>query len=277
MKKNVGKIFGFLRVLSLRTYLWCFCAIYCTTVLCQSFFMADPYNRQILVSGKTIESGDTATNLGDMLVVRKLSLTGTNDPSKEYDYGWLTDNSVTKEMIKARTCEIRTGSSLEETTDFSQVSDDPLEVILQAREDFSSAPVKSDISEGDLPSEELVSSPVSVSLADYLALCQIVEAEAESEDTYGKRLVANVVLNRLKSARYPNEIKNVILDKGQFKPVGNGVFYKTVPTEAAKYAVMTALNGEDESQNALFFQRSASRSWDGKTYLFRYGSHTFYR
>ncbi|MBQ8970635.1 MAG: cell wall hydrolase, partial [Lachnospiraceae bacterium] len=146
------------------------------------------------------------------------------------------DNSLSREESGELSFEIRTGDSEDEDVDASQASDDPEESLREAREDFSSRYEISAVSEGELPPEELVSSNASVSIADYLALCQIVEAEAQSEDTYGKRLVANVVLNRLNSSRYPDEIENVILDEGQFKPVGTGVYYKTVPTEEAKYA-----------------------------------------
>ena len=277
MKKSVERILGFFGVLSLRTYLWCISVALCTALLCQSFFMVQPFGRQIFVSGRAIESGDTATDLDDTWVVRSLSYTDAKDPSKEYNYALLMDNSLSREETGELSFEIRTGDSEDEDVDASQASDDPEESLREAREDFSSRYEISEVSEGELPPEELVSSNASVSIADYLALCQIVEAEAQSEDTYGKRLVANVVLNRLNSSRYPDEIENVILDEGQFKPVGTGVYYKTVPTEEAKYAVMTALNGEDDSQNALFFQRSASSYWGEKTYLFRYGSHSFYR
>ena len=277
MKKSVGRIFGFFEALSLKTYLWSFCTIFCTLLLCQSFFMVEPLNRQIFVSGKAIESGPTATDLDDTLIVRSLSFTDQKDPSKEYNYALLMDNSISEKQLKERAFEIRTGSAEDEVAELSQASDDPAEARRQSREELSARYTITEIAEGDLPPEELVSSNATVSIADYLALCQLVEAEAESEDTYGKRLVANVVLNRLNSARYPDEIENVILDEGQFKPVGTGIYYKTVPTEEAKYAVMTALNGEDDSRNALFFQRSASSYWGGKTYLFRYGSHSFYR
>lgn len=48
------------------------------------------------------------------------------------------------------------------------------------------------------------STQLSISSADYQVLLKIVEAEAGSEDLNGRILVANVVLNRVKSELFPD-------------------------------------------------------------------------
>ena len=62
-----------------------------------------------------------------------------------------------------------------------------------------------------------------VSEADYMALLKIVEAEASGEDLTGRLLVANVVLNRVKSSKFPDTIEGVVYQraggKAQFSPV----------------------------------------------------------
>ena len=75
--------------------------------------------------------------------------------------------------------------------------------------------------------EALVESPLDVSKdwssEDAYLLAKITMAEAEGEDLIGKALVVCVVLNRLKSDKYPNTIHDVIFqNKGnvyQFSPV----------------------------------------------------------
>ncbi|MBD5551320.1 MAG: cell wall hydrolase [Lachnospiraceae bacterium] len=121
----------------------------------------------------------------------------------------------------------------------------------------------------------------------YEILCRIVEAEAGNEDEKGRMLVANVVLNRVESSRFPNTVKGVVFQKGggiyQFSPVANGRYYRVKVSEETKAAVDKVLRGKDESQGALYFvNRHAAKSsymhwFDTKcTSLFTYGRHEFF-
>lgn len=53
-----------------------------------------------------------------------------------------------------------------------------------------------------------------------LAIC--VEAEAGNQDLYGKRLVVDVILNRVDSERFPDNIEDVISQKYQFTTYWDG-------------------------------------------------------
>lgn len=55
---------------------------------------------------------------------------------------------------------------------------------------------------------------------DLIALCVMGEAEGESEE--GKRMVIDVILNRLDSPRFANTIHGVIYAKGAFECMWNG-------------------------------------------------------
>lgn len=55
-------------------------------------------------------------------------------------------------------------------------------------------------------------------------LAQIVEAEAGGEDLAGKRLVVDVVLNRVDSPLFPDTISEVIAQDKQFSSYTNGAF-----------------------------------------------------
>ncbi len=57
-------------------------------------------------------------------------------------------------------------------------------------------------------------------------LAQLIEAEAGNQDFEGKCLVADVVLNRIKSDRFPDSIEEVIFDEGQFSCISDGGFEK---------------------------------------------------
>ena len=126
-----------------------------------------------------------------------------------------------------------------------------------------------------------------VSEEDYDALLRLVEAEASGEDIKGKLLVANVVLNRVKSVAFPDTIKEVIYQRqngrAQFSPVATGKIDRVAVSEETVEAVERALCGEDESAGALYFVAPAyadagNHQWfrDNLTLLFSYEGHEFY-
>ncbi len=117
---------------------------------------------------------------------------------------------------------------------------------------------------------------------------RIVQAEAGGEDMRGKILIANVIMNRVTSKKFPDSIKGVIFQQKdgryQFSPVGNKKYWSVRVSNATKEAVRRALKGEDYSQGALYFVARARttaakmRWFDTKLdRLFRHGGHEFYK
>ncbi|MCH5253042.1 MAG: cell wall hydrolase [Lachnospiraceae bacterium] len=113
---------------------------------------------------------------------------------------------------------------------------------------------------------------------------RIVEAEAGDQDMKGRMLVANVILNRMRSKHFPNTVKGVVFAPRQFSPVSNGSYYRVHVSGRTRQAVKKALQGEDASKGALYFMcRSASSarniSWFDRdlTRLFSHGCHEFFR
>ena len=97
------------------------------------------------------------------------------------------------------------------------------------------------------------STQLSISSADYQVLLKIVEAEAGSEDLNGRILVANVVLNRVKSELFPDCVTDVVYQHSngvyQFSPVKNGTIDTVSISEETKQAVELALDGTDLSDS----------------------------
>lgn len=113
---------------------------------------------------------------------------------------------------------------------------------------------------------------------------RIVEAEAGDQDLKGRILVANVILNRVKSGRFPDSVKGVVFAHNQFSPVQNGSYYQVTVSERTKKAVQKAMDGVDYSEGALYFMcRSASNpsnvSWFDRalTKVKEHGCHEFFR
>lgn len=121
-----------------------------------------------------------------------------------------------------------------------------------------------------------------VSADDVLLLRKIVMAEAEGEPYQGKVAVANVVLNRLRSANFPNTIKDVIFQKFQFSPVANGRFKRVQPNEDSIHAVNEALNGRKEVTDETCYFLSLKLADDLTVHHTRklsktIGNHSFYK
>lgn len=128
------------------------------------------------------------------------------------------------------------------------------------------------------------SAKISCSQKDYEVLQRIVEAEAGICDIRGRILVANVVINRVKSEEFPNTITGVVYQKSQFSPVYDGTLNTCTVTPETVEAVDRALAGEDYSQGALYFMnrrrsRAGNVSWfdNSLTYLFQYDRHEFFK
>ena len=96
---------------------------------------------------------------------------------------------------------------------------------------------------------------------------QIAFAEAKGEGIKGMMLVMNVVINR--SEEWNMSIRDVIYADGQFYVEG----MTPDVSEECHEAMAFVLEGIDESQGALFFNKYGYRN--GKEPLFQYKNHYF--
>jgi N-acetylmuramoyl-L-alanine amidase len=117
---------------------------------------------------------------------------------------------------------------------------------------------------------------------DRCLLAKIAMAEAEGESTEGKAMVIMVVLNRVGSGDFPDNITDVIFDDGQFSPVKEGGrFYTTEPDEDCWKAMDLIMQGWDESEGALYFEATynGENTWHSRNleYIKTVGNHNFYK
>lgn len=92
---------------------------------------------------------------------------------------------------------------------------------------------------------------------EVLLLAALIQCEAGGEKYEGKVAVGAVVLNRVRSSRYPNSIAEVIYSPGQFTPAGNGKVDAVLangPKESCIKAAQEALNGTDYTNGAKSFR-----------------------
>ncbi len=79
--------------------------------------------------------------------------------------------------------------------------------------------------------------------AEYDLLYKLVEAEAGANNLMGREAVADVILNRVHSNKYPNSLTGVMNQYAQFEPVYNGTVYNMIPTPTTIKAVNNELAG----------------------------------
>ena len=86
----------------------------------------------------------------------------------------------------------------------------------------------------EIPKQEVnqLNDPVygGVTETDIINMAKMVQAEAGSQSELGKRLVIDVILNRVEASAYPNSIDGVLFS-GAFSPTKDGRFYKATVEE----------------------------------------------
>lgn len=94
-----------------------------------------------------------------------------------------------------------------------------------------------------------VSTEAEISDLDLIAAC--VEAEAGNQDLTGKRLVADVILNRVDAEGFPDSVEGVISQPRHFASYWNGAMDKAEPTEETYEAVRMEM--EERSYPGLLY------------------------
>lgn len=203
--------------------------------------------------------------LGTALVLGGLLLTGVT-PTGSCGIGTLTvyaaEDTFSGELVEAIQNEV--------------VTEDNVETEIPTEETVEQVVV-------EVTPEALTGNSFSLEDQEYQVLLKIVEAEAGCEDTEGRMLVANVVMNRVRNGYFPNTVTEVVYQRqdgtAQFSPVSDGRIDRVNVSQGTIDAVARVMNGEDISQGALFFRSVRSRSgwFDQKlSRVLEHGNHIFY-
>ncbi|RAK11192.1 N-acetylmuramoyl-L-alanine amidase [Halanaerobium saccharolyticum] len=109
-------------------------------------------------------------------------------------------------------------------------------------------------------------------------LASIINAEARGESYDGKVAVGAVIINRVYHPSFPNSIREVVYQSGQFTPVENGMINLSPDSDSFK-AAYDAVSGLDPSQGSLYFYNPAkSRNpsfFAGREKVVTIGNHVF--
>lgn len=123
------------------------------------------------------------------------------------------------------------------------------------------------------------SSSGGLSSSDMNLLARCVYAEARGEPYAGQVAVAAVVLNRVRSSKFPNTVSGVIYQKSAFTCVSDGQINYS-PNASATKAAQDALNGWDPTNGCLYYYNPATATskwiWSLKVEI-TIGRHSFAR
>jgi N-acetylmuramoyl-L-alanine amidase len=89
-------------------------------------------------------------------------------------------------------------------------------------------------------------------MSEVTSVAKAVYGEARGESFEGQIGVAAVILNRLESAEFPNNVNGVIQQQNAFTAVADGQ-YSMTPDQTAYEAVKQAWNGYDPSYGSMYY------------------------
>lgn len=93
-------------------------------------------------------------------------------------------------------------------------------------------------------------------------ISRFVYAESRGEPYTGQVAVAAVILNRVRSSKFPNTVSGVVYQSGAFTCVSDGQINLS-PNDTAKKAAQDAINGWDPTYGALYYfnPNTATSAW----------------
>ena len=122
--------------------------------------------------------------------------------------------------------------------------------------------------------------PMEYSQEDLYWLAKAIHAEARGEPYKGQIAVGAVILNRVKSDKFPDKVYDVIFQEQQFTSVEDAQIFLE-PNETAYEAAREAFEGRDPSRGAIYFynpETARNMDWFAtREQIVKIGNHVFAR
>lgn len=159
-----------------------------------------------------------------------------------------------------------TSSALSNVTDkLAAAKEEAKKAEAALREEVTPTPPSNDTASNDSTTSDSADFTFSASASDIELFAALIECEAGSTNYEGMLAVASVVMNRVKNRYYPDTIRGVIFQSGQFTPVASGKV-DTVLSRGVKSVCVQVANdaiaGKNNVGDCLNF-RSASTGRPG--------------
>ncbi len=132
--------------------------------------------------------------------------------------------------------------------------------------------------EQDTGTVEDTSGSVSASDSDLIMLAATIQAESDNQSYEGKLAVGSVIMNRVKSSKFPNTISGVITQNKQFASYSSGMVTAIMtrgPNDTCLSVAREVIAGK-RNGNWLFFMTKAYADKFGITGYTQIGDHVFF-
>lgn len=111
---------------------------------------------------------------------------------------------------------------------------------------------------------DIVQAATNNNTSDVQLIARAINGEARSELYEGQVAVGAVILNRVKSSKFPNTIAGVIYQSGAFTAVSDGQINIPIASNSTVVkAAQDALNGWDPTGGAIYYfnPKTATNKW----------------
>ncbi len=113
-------------------------------------------------------------------------------------------------------------------------------------------------------SEQNISYATGNNTSDVQLMARAINGEARGEPYEGQVAVGAVILNRVKSSKFPNTISGVIYQSGAFTAVSDGQINHPIAEDSTVFkAARDALNGWDPTGGCIYYfnPATATNKW----------------
>ncbi|MEB3102573.1 cell wall hydrolase [Ferviditalea candida] len=117
----------------------------------------------------------------------------------------------------------------------------------------------------------------SLNLNEMDTMARIIYSEARGEPYEGQVAVGAVVMNRIQSSKFPNNIRDIVFQPGAFTAVQDGQFWLK-PNRTAYLAAFDAVRGWDPTHGSYYYfnPNTSTNSWIwSRPQTVKIGNHIF--
>ena len=127
--------------------------------------------------------------------------------------------------------------------------------------------------------DQNISYAASSNSSDIQLMARAINGEARGESYEGQVAVGAVILNRVKSSKFPNTIAGVIYQSGAFTAVADGQINQPIAENSTVYkAARDAMNGWDPTGGCIYYfnPNTATNKWIwSRPHVKTIGKHRF--
>ena len=128
---------------------------------------------------------------------------------------------------------------------------------------------------------DIVQAATNNNTSDVQLIARAINGEARGEPYEGQVAVGAVILNRVKSSKFPNTIAGVIYQSGAFTAVSDGQINVPIASNSTVVkAAQDALNGWDPTGGAIYYfnPNTATNKWIwSRPQIKTIGNHIFWK